>query len=595
MSLYCVGLNKNVIDLRHRTNLRQLVRLVYHAQGVLCPVTSLMHLAAGVPVKEGMPKNRACVVVAGGREPSHWEAYPHHQFMHTNGALLCCDSGGCWKARTRPLGDGDERDRPNNLCVDVANGLPRCMDMIRPADVIRRIEMYFEGEAINYLARPQARAASKTVACVPGVNGKSLDSYVFKCALDAMVKKLPSCPHQLTGRGIIIAGGGRRYCAPAWVCIQMLRHLGCKLPIQLWHLGPSELDEHMKSLVEPLGVECVDALEVRKKHPARILNGWELKPYAMLHSPFQEVLFLDADNMPVANPEFLFDAPEYKQAGAVFWPDYGELGPRRAIWGICGVKYRKEPEFESGQILVDKVKCWRELQLTMWMNEHSDFFYRHIHGDKETFHMAWRKLDRPYAMPAKRITSLTGTMCQHDFSGQRLFQHRNASKWRLAGNNDTIPGFLFEKQCVRFLRELRQLWSGDVQKVAPSAPAAPATAPVWPLVEQELAPAVPQRPAPGKRIVFRGPIDAYTGYGLHSCQIIRDLQEVGYEVAVLPTHEWDAFAPVPLDICSKILREPPDDAWELMLHPPNRRIRPGKSTIFFTMWEASRLPRQWVE
>ena len=34
-----------VIDLRGRTNLRELVRLVYHSQGVLCSVTALMHLA----------------------------------------------------------------------------------------------------------------------------------------------------------------------------------------------------------------------------------------------------------------------------------------------------------------------------------------------------------------------------------------------------------------------------------------------------------------------------------------------------------------------------------------------------------------------
>lgn len=35
---------RNVLDLRGRTDLRQLVRLVHHAQGVLCPVTLLMHL-----------------------------------------------------------------------------------------------------------------------------------------------------------------------------------------------------------------------------------------------------------------------------------------------------------------------------------------------------------------------------------------------------------------------------------------------------------------------------------------------------------------------------------------------------------------------
>src|SRR5207244_10704494 len=110
---------RDVIDLRGRTDLRQLVRLVHHAQGVLCPVTLLMHLAAAVEVPAGMPKNRPCVVVAGGREPPHWEAYPHHQFIHTVGALWCCDNGGCWKSRTVPLGDGDEKDRPESLCVDV--------------------------------------------------------------------------------------------------------------------------------------------------------------------------------------------------------------------------------------------------------------------------------------------------------------------------------------------------------------------------------------------------------------------------------------------------------------------------------------------
>ncbi len=121
---------ENTIDLVGKTNLRQLIRLTYHAQGVLCPVTSLMHLAAAVEVPAGMPKNRPCVVVAGGREPPHWEAYPHHQFLHRAGALSCCDNGGCWKSRVRPLGDGDPNDLQENLCVDVVTELPRCMELI---------------------------------------------------------------------------------------------------------------------------------------------------------------------------------------------------------------------------------------------------------------------------------------------------------------------------------------------------------------------------------------------------------------------------------------------------------------------------------
>jgi len=132
---------EGVIDLRGQTSLRELVRLVYHAQGVLCPVTALMHLAAAVEVKSGNPGQRACVVIAGGREPAHWEAYPGHQFLHTNGALPCCATGGCWKDRTVRLGDGDERDQPDHLCVDVIGGLPHCMDLITSAEVIGRIEV----------------------------------------------------------------------------------------------------------------------------------------------------------------------------------------------------------------------------------------------------------------------------------------------------------------------------------------------------------------------------------------------------------------------------------------------------------------------
>jgi hypothetical protein len=141
-----------VIDLAGQTDLRQLVRLVYHSQGVLSPVSLLMHLAAAVEVKPGMPINRPCVVVARGREPPQWVAYPHHQFIHTVGALRCCDNGGCWKSRTFPLGDGDEKDLPESLCVQTVGGrLPRCMDMITAEEVIRRIELYFQGGAVDYL------------------------------------------------------------------------------------------------------------------------------------------------------------------------------------------------------------------------------------------------------------------------------------------------------------------------------------------------------------------------------------------------------------------------------------------------------------
>jgi hypothetical protein len=142
------------------------------------------------------------------------------------------------------------------------------------------------------------------------------------------------------------------------------------------------------------------------------------------------------------------------------------------------VEYRDEPEFESGQIVIDKQRCWKPLSLAMWMNEHCDFWYRFIHGDKDTFHFAWRKLGVAYAMPSRPIEPLyipgrrDGVMCQHDFEGRRLFQHRNFGKWTINGERGDnpgfldevedvrIPGFLQEDECRAHIERLRDFWIG---------------------------------------------------------------------------------------------------------------------------------------
>lgn len=134
-----------VLDLRGKTTMRELIRLVHHADGVLCGVTALMHLAAAVPVRNGRPASRPCVVVAGGREPQSWEAYNTHRFIQNVGTLDCCRTGGCWKSRVVALNDGAEQDK--SLCaqpVEVRTGtfVPRCMDRISAAQVCEAIESY---------------------------------------------------------------------------------------------------------------------------------------------------------------------------------------------------------------------------------------------------------------------------------------------------------------------------------------------------------------------------------------------------------------------------------------------------------------------
>jgi hypothetical protein len=256
------------------------------------------------------------------------------------------------------------------------------------------------------------------------------------------------------GRGVVICGGGRQYFPCAWVCINMLRHVGVKLPIELWGLNAGELDEEMRELVKPLGVRCVDGSRVRKKHPVRILDGWELKPYSIIHSRFREVLFLDADNVAVRDPTDLFEWEEYRKYGAIFWPAYGPYRPTDPIWRICRIPYYEESDFETGQIVIDKSRCWKALQLTMHFNENSDFYYYYTQGDKDTFHFAWKMVGQGYTMVPTPVVKVEGAAWQHDLNGQRIFQHRYEWKWSIEEANPLIPDFLLEKECFDYLLPL---------------------------------------------------------------------------------------------------------------------------------------------
>ena len=169
---------KGVIDLVGKTTTRQFVRLMYHAEGVVCPVTFAMHLAAAVETKPGRSKHRPCVVIAGGREPTQWEAYPHHQYLSTTGMLSCCADGGCWKSRCQLVGDGDLKDR-RDVCeqpVQITPQLriPKCLDMISADDVIRRIEMYLDGGLIRVNGVTNGEGLMRTTAGTSGhANGAS--------------------------------------------------------------------------------------------------------------------------------------------------------------------------------------------------------------------------------------------------------------------------------------------------------------------------------------------------------------------------------------------------------------------------------------
>jgi Mannosyltransferase putative len=295
------------------------------------------------------------------------------------------------------------------------------------------------------------------------------DSAQMGSKADAFLAAVPKYPKgRYKGRGVVIAGGGDRYFASLYVTIRALRHVGCRLPIQVWYLGRlDEMPAEKQAILAPYGVECVDADEVRLRHPARMLNGWELKVFATLHSPFEEILFLDADCYPCRRPDFLFGLDDYREHGAIFWPDMATFD-ERLKWPAFGVPDPQRPgSVESGQYVVHKRLAWQPLNLAWFYNDHSDYYYRYCYGDKHTFEVAWARCGRPFAMWQPHAQWWHVAYVHPGPDGRPLFVHRCADKFRI-GRQDYVTEQVYEgpvfhadlpleRECWGWMGELAQI------------------------------------------------------------------------------------------------------------------------------------------
>ena len=266
-----------------------------------------------------------------------------------------------------------------------------------------------------------------------------------------------------SGRGLVVVAGGARIFTNAYVLLHMLRHvLGSSLPVELWYFGQGEVSPAMAALVEPLGVRLVDATPLITSSGAAIRDGWQMKSFALVHSGFAEVLLLDADQVPISDPAACFEWPQYRETGAVFWPDIIDIRAENPIWDLLGLEPRREASFESGQILVDRTRHAAALKAALKLNEGADDVYELIYGDKDTFLLAWTMLGAPHALVPHRPYSDEYLLVQRDFDGHALFQHRTNAKWQYGGEQRRLSGFRHEAECIAALAELEARWSGRV-------------------------------------------------------------------------------------------------------------------------------------
>jgi len=276
-----------------------------------------------------------------------------------------------------------------------------------------------------------------------------------------------------SGRGIVICAGGVQMFTNAWVLVWQLRKvLGCQLPIEVWHLGNAEMSTGMRSMLEGLGTHVVDAHAVLARFPARIVDGWQLKPYALIMSGFREVLMLDADNVPVVDPSFLFDSPEFAATGAIFWPDVLDVAKDNPIWRELDLPAVQRTSFETGQILVDKSRHEDALKTVLRLNEDAERYYRLVYGDKDTFLVAWLLVGAPHQLAPFRPIADRHILYQRDFGGTIIFQHRSNGKWKYSGEQARSDGFIHGESCAEALAELRRIWNGRIYEPPSRSPAA---------------------------------------------------------------------------------------------------------------------------
>jgi hypothetical protein len=223
---------------------------------------------------------------------------------------------------------------------------------------------------------------------------------------------------------VIVIPTGKEYFRFAVHIIRSVREVfNCTIPIQVYYLGKGDLDRvHVEYLKRKLGVEVVDITAIFDNTVLR-MKGWDIKPFAMLAAPYEEVLMMDADSVFLQSPEVFFEDSGYRKEGALFFHDrtlfptdehkqawLTGLFPKPLSRQLKSLRYYKmlsSYEQEDGVVLINKRNHFPGLLSACRLNcepERERIIHVETHGDKETFWLGFELVQEAYAfmphMPA---------------------------------------------------------------------------------------------------------------------------------------------------------------------------------------------------
>ncbi|KAL8786361.1 MAG: hypothetical protein Q9213_002858 [Squamulea squamosa] len=270
-----------------------------------------------------------------------------------------------------------------------------------------------------------------------------------------VTKKLLPYPDRLfSGHGIVMLAGGR-YTGFATTGLGMLREVGSKLPVEIW---VKDHEEENEQWCEELANEGIACRRLSDYMDTKLLeHGYQLKISSIFFSSFEQILFLDADNVPVRNPDGIFKSKAFTDTGVVLWPDYWTHTGSPQLPYVVGLSdgpsemLRKDQTAESGQLMWDKRRHWKSLCLAAYYNYFGPQHYYTLisqgwagWGDKDTFTIALQSLREDFHMVPHPLVTLfvNGSssgigMLQADPTKQAayepMFLHSNIIKWSIRG------------------------------------------------------------------------------------------------------------------------------------------------------------------
>lgn len=245
--------------------------------------------------------------------------------------------------------------------------------------------------------------------------------------LKFVIPRLDEPLPKMEGTGIVTVAGGK-YLKYLWILVKHVRSLS-DLPIICYHIGQHEIQHPSVGMLEDMGVEFRDALPLMKAEGYTLHGnrGWSAKSIAVKHSPFRNVLFLDADAIPLIDPEAIFAHRDFQHGFLAF----GDIAPCRKnnmLFPSLGIRYDKDfVEAEAGQFLVDKKRFWKAIQLYSFMNGRPKPFHDLAMGDKTLLQLACRKLGIPFTLSTQQ--EWMGYGIRHSLTdGTKAFLHAMPEK-----------------------------------------------------------------------------------------------------------------------------------------------------------------------